>query len=78
MIRKFEIKDLERVMDIWLNTNIKAHFFVSEEYWIENFHIVKGMLPEAELYVYEMNGKIEGFVGIDNGYIAGIFVSENM
>lgn len=78
MIRKFNIEDLENVMLIWLNTNIRAHHFIEKEYWTSNFDMVKNILPKAEIYVYEIHNKIEAFVGIDNGYIAGIFVSEKM
>lgn len=74
-IRKFEDKDLEPVMEIWLNTNIQAHDFIPKEYWINNFNFVKEILPNAEIYVYEIDGNINGFVGIESGYIAGIFVS---
>lgn len=74
MIRKFENKDLETIMEIWLNTNIQAHDFIPREYWISNFDLVKAMLPNAEIYVYELEDKIKGFIGADSGYIAGIFV----
>ncbi len=78
MIRKFKTKDLIEVMEIWLSTNIKAHDFISRDYWEGNFDMVKGMLPGAELYVCELDDKIGGFIGIDRGYIAGIFVSNDM
>jgi len=78
MIRKFRPEDLERVMALWLNMNIQAHDFIEKEFWIGHFDMVKTILPEAELYVYEVLNKIEAFVGIDKGYIAGIFVSEEM
>ncbi len=78
MIRKFENKDLEIIMELWLNTNIQAHAFIREDYWKNNFDLVKHMLPHAEIYVYEREGRIVAFVGIDNGYIAGIFVSREM
>ena len=78
MIRKFRMEDLERVMELWLNTNIQAHNFILKEYWISNFDMVKTILPKAEIYVYEIQNKIEAFVGIDSGYIAGIFVSNEM
>ncbi len=42
------------------------------------FDIVKGMLLNAEIYVYELDYKIKAFIGNDNGYIAGIFVSDEM
>ncbi|WP_369282096.1 GNAT family N-acetyltransferase [Oscillibacter sp. GMB15532] len=75
MIREFEIKDLEEVMNLWLNTNIQAHDFIPADYWENNFTSVKHMLPEAEIYVCEIEGNIKAFIGIDSGYIAGIFVS---
>lgn len=78
MIRKFENKDLETIMGIWLNTNIQTHDFIPKDYWKNNFNLVKGMLPDSEIYIYESEDKIKGFVGIDNGYIAGIFVSNEM
>ena len=78
MIRKFETKDLLEVMELWLSTNIQVHDFISRDYWVDNFDIVKGILPDAEIYVYEIDDKIKAFLGIDNGYIAGIFVSDEM
>lgn len=78
MIRKFETKDLLQVMEIWLDTNIQAHDFISEDYWKNNFDFVKSMLPDADIYVYETEDKIKAFMGISAGYIAGIFVSSDM
>lgn len=45
MIRKFEIKDIEQVM-------------------------------QADIYVYEQNRSIKGFVGMMGNYLAGIFVAD--
>lgn len=73
MIRKFEIEDLNSLMEIWLNTNIQAHDFISKSYWVNNFNMVKEVLPTSEIYVYEED-QIKGFIGIVEGYIAGIFV----
>ncbi len=74
MIRKFEIDDLQEVMRIWLESKIKAHHFINESYWKENYETVKEILPNATIFVYENNEKIEGFVGLTDNYIAGIFV----
>ena len=78
MIRKLQKVDINRVADIWLKTNLKAHFFISEQYWISNYEFVKEMLPQAEVYVYEDDKMIQGFVGLSNEYIEGIFVSDEM
>ena len=41
-------------MQIWKKENIKAHQFISEEYWESNYRYVKEILPNAEIYVYVM------------------------
>lgn len=80
MIRTFRENDLTAVMQIWLDTNIKAHNFLPKEYWTENYAAVKEMLPQAELYVYEDDDihQIAGFIGLTNNYIAGIFIKEGV
>ena len=78
MIRKLRKTDINRVADIWLKTNLKAHSFISEQYWTSNYERVKEMLPQAEVYVYEDNKIIQGFVGVQDKYIEGIFVSGKM
>lgn len=80
MIRQCIDNDIDAVMQIWLNTNIKAHSFISAYYWQNNFDIVKEMLPHAEIYVHEDNctKQMDGFIGLNNSYIEGIFVKETM
>ena len=75
MIRKLALEDLEEVMSIWLQTNLETHDFIEANYWRDNFEVVKEVLPQAEVYVDEEDGKIRGFIGITQGYIAGVFVS---
>ncbi|MDE6111156.1 MAG: GNAT family N-acetyltransferase, partial [Eubacterium sp.] len=74
MVRIFEEKDLNKVAELWLDTNIKAHNFIPAEYWQNHFEIVKEMFLQAEIYVYEKADRIQGFIGLDDNYIAGIFV----
>lgn len=74
MIRKMRAADLDAVAAIWLDVNRSAHRFIPARYWEDNLEQVKGMLPEAEVYVYEDGNEIQGFVGLDGDYIAGIFV----
>ena len=79
MIRKFEEDDLNTVMQIWFDINIKAHHFISRQYWIDNYEMVKDILPKKEIYVYEDDNtnQINGFIGLMDNYIAGIFVNKN-
>ena len=78
MIRKLQNGDINRVTDLWLKTNLEAHNFIPEPYWTGNYEAVKKMLPQAEVYVYEENKIIQGFVGVQEEYIEGIFVSDEM
>ena len=78
MIRSLQKADINRVVDIWLDTNLKAHSFISAQYWESNYELVKEMLSQAEVYVYEDDQKIQGFIGLSDKYIEGIFVSEKM
>lgn len=77
MIKEFKIEQLDEVMKIWIETNIDAHNFIPKEYWINNFELVKQMLPTANNYVFEENNIIKGFIGIiEQSYIAGLFVKK--
>ena len=78
MIRSLQKADINRIADIWLDTNLKAQSFISAQYWESNYELVKEMLSQAEVYVYEDGQKIQGFIGLSDKYIEGIFVSEKM
>ena len=78
MIRVVQKTDITKVADIWLDTNIKAHNFISAQYWESNYEMVKEMLLQAEVYVCESNGKIQGFIGLNGDYIEGFFVCDRL
>lgn len=73
VIRRYVDGDINEVMQIWLNTNIQAHSFISPDYWQSKFDVVKEMLPLAEIYVHEVDNtnQIDGFIGLNNDYILG-------
>ena len=59
MIRKLEDKDIDKVMNIWLESTIKAHDFIPKEYWESNYDTVKEVyIPIADSFIYEEKGKI--------------------
>ena len=78
MIRELRKADIDKVADIWLDTNRKAHYFIPAQYWKDNFELVKELLLQATVYVYEENREIQGFIGLNDEYIEGIFVSDEM
>ena len=69
MIRKLLNGDSDRVADIWLKTNLKAHYFISNQYWKSNYELVEEMMSQSEVYVYEDDKMIQGFVGLNDEYI---------
>lgn len=78
MIRKFESRDLDAVMQIWLHGNLDAHAFIAASFWMEHFEMVRDLLPQAELYVHENETprQIDGFIGLTENHIEGIFVAK--
>lgn len=76
MIRKFQENDLDTVMQIWFDANVEIHHFIAKDYWAGNYEMVRGLLPQAELYVYEdeLQKQTVGFIGLTDDYIAGVFV----
>ena len=63
-------------MQIWLDGNLGAHAFIPASFWTEHFEMVRDMLPQAELYVHENEAtrQIDGFIGLTENHIEGIFV----
>ena len=53
MIRELRKVDINKVAEIWSDTNIKTHYFISAQYWKSNFELVKELLLQATVYVYE-------------------------
>ena len=69
MIRKLLNGDIDRVADIWLKTNLRTHYFISNQYWKSNYELVKELMSQSEIYVFEADKMIQGFVGLNDEYI---------
>ncbi|MBO1298714.1 MULTISPECIES: GNAT family N-acetyltransferase [unclassified Enterococcus] len=74
-VQKLDQQMMDRLLTIWLKTNVETHDFIDATYWHEKKVLLKKELPKAEIYYYEIEGQIVGFMGIiDESYLAGIFV----
>lgn len=73
-IRKFTDYDLPKVMKIWYEGNLEAHDFVPKQFWDRHINYVSRAIKEAETYVYEIDGQVIGFIGMDHDYLAGLFI----
>lgn len=78
MVRRAEEEDIARIMEIWLKSNLEAHDFIQESYWKDNYDSVRKILPQAKLYVWEDSRGIQGFAGLEEDYLAGIFVDSQV
>lgn len=78
MIRKFQSADTGQVMKIWLHGNEEAHSFIPKDYWKSNYAMVQEQILQAEVYVYEAEGAIQGFIGMQEDYLAGIFIKKEV
>ena len=76
MIRKLNEADIDKVMDIWMKSTIKAHDFISKEYWQNNYNTVKEVyIPMSETFVYKDVQGIKGFISvINNEFLGALFV----
>ncbi|AIF53065.1 N-acetyltransferase [Pelosinus sp. UFO1] len=78
MIKDFEKNKIDAVMKIWLDTNINAHHFIRENYWVDNYDVVKEQyMPMARTFIYEEDSIIKGFISIIEGFFIGaLFVAK--
>lgn len=76
MIRKMKDSELEKVSQIWLDSNLEAHNFIDKNFWLDNYPMVKEQFKRAEIYV-DAESEVKGFVGLQDDYIAGIFVEKS-
>ena len=65
-------------MQIWLHGNLDAHAFIPASFWKAHFEMVRDRLPQAERYVHENEAprQIDGFIGLTENHIEGIFVAK--
>ena len=76
IIRKPKPTETETIIRIWLEGNTQAHSFIQPDYWLSHVEYMRQALPQAQVYICEINGEIVGFVGLDGNHIAGLFVNE--
>ena len=78
-IRNLKNSDIETVVELWYNTSIQAHNFISPDYWEENKKaMVEIYLPNSETHLAISNNKIVGFVAMVDDFLAALFVQSNM
>lgn len=79
MIRIYNDNDLDSVLKIWLTVSVKAHDFVSAEFWKSQVDNMRNIyLPASEICVYETGSKVVGFYALYENNLAAIFVEPDL
>ncbi|WP_300669133.1 N-acetyltransferase [Soonwooa sp.] len=70
-------KDFDELTSIWLDASIKAHDFITTEYWSSKVDEMKNVyLPASKTWISENDShEILGFVSMLENHIAALFIS---
>lgn len=74
MIRRFQQADLECIMQQYIKKSMWQSGNIPSAYWQMSTAQIRKKILQAEVYVYEQQGHIGGFIGIQQGYITALFV----
>ncbi len=76
MIRTFEQRDMEAVLDIWLRATLKAHDFIEASFWQSQVDNMRHLyLPASQSYVIEQDARVLGFYSLHEDRLAALFVA---
>jgi putative acetyltransferase len=74
-IRPFSGDDLEGLLDAWYQASLVAHPFLDEEFLTTERELIANQwIPVAETTVCEVDGRVVGFVAMNENEVGAIFV----
>lgn len=75
MIRLYQERDEEAIIDVWYQASLIAHPFLTEVFLEEEKGSLREIfLPNSQTWVYEEEGKVVGFISLMDDEVGGIFV----
>ncbi|WP_027967474.1 N-acetyltransferase [Halomonas halocynthiae] len=75
MIRSYNSSDLESVLSIWFESSVKAHNFISADFWEAQIESMRNVyIPASEVFVYEIDSQVVGFYALYENNLAAIFL----
>lgn len=76
MIRLLEPKDLDCVLQIWLDASLIAHDFIDPAFWQSQVENMRNLyIPASETYVMERDSRVVGFYSLLDNQMAALFVA---
>ena len=75
MIRLYQERDTEDIIEVWYQASLIAHPFLPEKFLEEeNNNLRERFLPNSQTWVYEKQGRVVGFISLMENEVGGIFV----
>lgn len=75
MLKQSNKKDIDIIMKIWKDNNIRFQSFIESQYWIDNYIQIRDEFLKSKIYIYTEETEIQAFIVIDyNGKILNIQV----
>lgn len=79
MIRKYEDKDLEGMLDVWYQASLVAHSFLTAEFFEQERRNIRDVyLDNSETWIYEDEGRVVGFLSMHENEVGAIFIYPEM
>lgn len=76
MLKQFNAKDIDVIMEIWKDGNLQFQSFIDTDYWMKKYVDVRKEFLKDKIYVYTEATNIKAFVVINpNGEITNIYVT---
>lgn len=78
-VRPYADEDLDELLDVWYRASRIAHSFLPEEFFEkERREIGEKWMPIAETTVYEIEGRVVGFIALMGNEVGAIFVDPDL
>ena len=76
MIRLLQPKDLDSVLQIWLDASLIAHDFIDAAFWQSQVENMRNLyLPASQTFVIERQSTVVGFYSLLEQQMAALFVA---
>lgn len=76
MIRYSNEDDIEAIIQVWLDARKSSHGFIPYKHWLGLVDEMRGLrIPYSETYVYELNGRVVGFVSLVDNDLMALYVA---
>ncbi len=77
MIRRIEVADYPRLVEIWESAVVNTHDFLKREDFLYYKERVPSYFPYVTLFGFEQDDKLVGFIGVSDGNIEMLFIEND-